>query len=156
MVQLKEGETTNLSQEEIETEVDKILESVDFDKNGFIEYSEFVTVAMDKKVLLSKGRLQAAFQMFDIDGSGTIAADELRRVTYITYTHAHTHTFTHTLSLLHSLTHLYTPAQSYTFLQILVDVDDAQWAQIIGEVDQNGDGEVDFDEFVDMMQKLVV
>lgn len=35
-----------------------------------------------------------------------------------------------------------------------MDVDDAQWAQIIGEVDSNGDGEVDFDEFVAMMQKL--
>eukprot|EP01057_Protomagalhaensia_wolfi_P006039 Protomagalhaensia_wolfi_Nauph_80__6038@NODE_835_length_1961_cov_19_201873_g628_i0_p2_GENE_NODE_835_length_1961_cov_19_201873_g628_i0NODE_835_length_1961_cov_19_201873_g628_i0_p2_ORF_typecomplete_len220_score55_01EFhand_7/PF13499_6/3_8e03EFhand_7/PF13499_6/1_4e12EFhand_7/PF13499_6/2_6e16EFhand_1/PF00036_32/0_00045EFhand_1/PF00036_32/4_8e05EFhand_1/PF00036_32/6_8e06EFhand_1/PF00036_32/2_5e08EFhand_8/PF13833_6/0_00093EFhand_8/PF13833_6/0_0011EFhand_8/PF13833_6/0_00098EFhand_8/PF13833_6/2_9e09EFhand len=116
LMKLKKEEVDALTQDDIAREVDKILESVDFDKNGYIEYSEFVTVAMDKKVLLSKGRLQAAFNLFDIDGSGKIAADELRR--------------------------------------ILHDVDDAQWAQIIGEVDQNGDGEVDFDEFVAMMQKL--
>ncbi|EZG46771.1 calcium/calmodulin-dependent protein kinase [Gregarina niphandrodes] len=120
LMKLKKGsdeELENLSDEQIEEEVDNILASVDFDKNGYIEYSEFVTVAMDKKVLLSKGRLRAAFNLFDVDGSGTIAADELKR--------------------------------------ILVDVDDQQWAQIIGEVDTNGDGEVDFDEFVAMMQKLV-
>lgn len=108
----------DVTDEEIEQDVDNILATVDFDKNGYIEYSEFVTVAMDKKVLLSKGRLRAAFNLFDIDGSGTIAADELKR--------------------------------------ILVDVDDDQWAQIIGEVDTNGDGEVDFDEFVAMMHKLIV
>eukprot|EP01054_Gregarina_sp_Poly1_P004951 Gregarina_sp_Poly_1__4950@NODE_2622_length_1908_cov_606_836502_g156_i1_p1_GENE_NODE_2622_length_1908_cov_606_836502_g156_i1NODE_2622_length_1908_cov_606_836502_g156_i1_p1_ORF_typecomplete_len602_score110_63Pkinase/PF00069_25/3_8e83Pkinase_Tyr/PF07714_17/2e52EFhand_7/PF13499_6/1_2e12EFhand_7/PF13499_6/9e16EFhand_1/PF00036_32/0_0016EFhand_1/PF00036_32/0_00017EFhand_1/PF00036_32/9_7e06EFhand_1/PF00036_32/9_2e08EFhand_6/PF13405_6/0_00035EFhand_6/PF13405_6/4_2EFhand_6/PF13405_6/1_7e08EFhand_6/PF13405 len=118
LMKLKKEEADALTPEDIAREVDKILESVDFDKNGYIEYSEFVTVAMDKKVLLSKGRLQAAFNLFDVDGSGKIAADELRR--------------------------------------ILNDVDDAQWAQIIGEVDQNGDGEVDFDEFVAMMQKLSV
>eukprot|EP01053_Blabericola_migrator_P011547 Blabericola_migrator_1__11546@NODE_68_length_15625_cov_137_110426_g61_i0_p4_GENE_NODE_68_length_15625_cov_137_110426_g61_i0NODE_68_length_15625_cov_137_110426_g61_i0_p4_ORF_typecomplete_len563_score127_98Pkinase/PF00069_25/5_1e83Pkinase_Tyr/PF07714_17/8_7e53EFhand_7/PF13499_6/7_6e03EFhand_7/PF13499_6/3_8e12EFhand_7/PF13499_6/7_1e16EFhand_1/PF00036_32/0_0015EFhand_1/PF00036_32/0_00016EFhand_1/PF00036_32/1_1e05EFhand_1/PF00036_32/8_5e08EFhand_6/PF13405_6/0_00032EFhand_6/PF13405_6/3_9EFhand_6/PF134 len=118
LMKLKKEEADSLTQDDIAREVDKILESVDFDKNGYIEYSEFVTVAMDKKVLLSKGRLQAAFNLFDVDGSGKIAADELRR--------------------------------------ILHDVDDAQWAQIIGEVDQNGDGEVDFDEFVAMMQKLGV
>eukprot|EP00914_Ancora_sagittata_P011954 GHVO01023177.1.p1 GENE.GHVO01023177.1~~GHVO01023177.1.p1 ORF type:complete len:548 (-),score=88.06 GHVO01023177.1:70-1713(-) len=101
----------------IESEVDKILESVDFDKNGTIEYSEFVTVAMDKRLLLSRERLQAAFNMFDQDGSGTIAAEELRR--------------------------------------ILRDVDDDSWAAILAEVDHNNDGEVDFDEFVDMMQKLL-
>eukprot|EP01055_Gregarina_sp_Pseudo9_P005901 Gregarina_sp_Pseudo_9__5900@NODE_932_length_2053_cov_149_630089_g874_i0_p1_GENE_NODE_932_length_2053_cov_149_630089_g874_i0NODE_932_length_2053_cov_149_630089_g874_i0_p1_ORF_typecomplete_len561_score109_39Pkinase/PF00069_25/1_6e83Pkinase_Tyr/PF07714_17/9_3e53EFhand_7/PF13499_6/7_5e13EFhand_7/PF13499_6/7_1e16EFhand_1/PF00036_32/0_0013EFhand_1/PF00036_32/0_00019EFhand_1/PF00036_32/1_1e05EFhand_1/PF00036_32/8_4e08EFhand_6/PF13405_6/0_00083EFhand_6/PF13405_6/4_8EFhand_6/PF13405_6/2_3e08EFhand_6/PF13 len=118
LMKLKKEEVDATTPEDIAREVDKILECVDFDKNGYIEYSEFVTVAMDKKVLLSKGRLQAAFNLFDVDGSGKIAADELRR--------------------------------------ILHDVDDAQWAQIIGEVDQNGDGEVDFDEFVAMMQKLSV
>lgn len=87
-----EGFTGEVTVEEIEIEVDKILGSVDFDRNGYIEYSgmiqsgdswrvpEFVTVAMDKKVLLSKGRLEAAFNLFDVDGSGKIAADELKRV----------------------------------------------------------------------------
>lgn len=42
--------------------------------------SEFVTVAMDKKILLSRDRLKGAFSLFDQDGSGKIAADELRRV----------------------------------------------------------------------------
>lgn len=107
-----------LTPEEVEKEIDKILECVDFDKNGYVEYSEFVTVAMDRKTLLSKDRLRAAFSLFDQDASGTIAADEVRRV--------------------------------------LVEVDDAQWDVIIKEVDKNNDGEVDFDEFVAMMQQLCI
>eukprot|EP01069_Polyplicarium_translucidae_P011040 Polyplicarium_translucidae@DN3451_c0_g1_i1.p1 len=110
-------ERTPLSPTQVEAEVDKILESADFDKNGTIEYSEFVTVAMDTRTLLSRERLQAAFNMFDLDGSGKIAAEELRR--------------------------------------ILRDVDDEHWAAILKEVDQNDDGEVDFEEFVAMMHKLL-
>lgn len=110
------GETEVLTRAQVEEEVDKILRFTDFDRNGLIDYSEFVTVAMDREVLLSRDRLKAAFNLFDVDGSGKIAAQELRR--------------------------------------ILVDVDDEQWESIIHEVDSNNDGEVDFEEFVSMMQKI--
>eukprot|EP00922_Rhytidocystis_sp_ex-Travisia-forbesii_P018963 GHVS01028161.1.p1 GENE.GHVS01028161.1~~GHVS01028161.1.p1 ORF type:complete len:704 (+),score=129.27 GHVS01028161.1:94-2205(+) len=60
-----------------EEEVDRILDLVDFDKNGFIEYSEFVTVCMDRYTLMSKERLVAAFKLFDSDGSGKISNKEL-------------------------------------------------------------------------------
>lgn len=116
MMKIKGEDVSSMTKAQVEEQVDRILASVDFDRNGFIEYSEFVTVAMDRRALLSRERLQAAFSMFDEDGSGKIAAAELRN--------------------------------------ILHDVDDAQWKQIITEVDQNGDGEVDFEEFVEMMQKL--
>jgi hypothetical protein len=33
-------------------------------------------------------------------------------------------------------------------------VDDSEWQLILGEVDKNGDGEISFEEFVDMMFKL--
>jgi Ca2+-binding EF-hand superfamily protein len=34
-------------------------------------------------------------------------------------------------------------------------IDDHVWDQAVKEVDENGDGEVDFDEFKEMMQKLL-
>merc|ERR1712176_73417 len=37
---------------QVEAEVDVILETADFNKSGYIEYSEFVTVSMDKQHLL--------------------------------------------------------------------------------------------------------
>lgn len=48
-----------------EEEVMKIMEHVDMDNNGFIDYSEFVIATIDKSKLLSKERLIAAFKMFD-------------------------------------------------------------------------------------------
>lgn len=43
---------------------------------------EFVTVCMDKQLLLSRERLQQAFQQFDSDGSGKITKEELAKVIY--------------------------------------------------------------------------
>jgi calcium-dependent protein kinase len=64
--------------EDIDAEVDKIMRQVDTDKSGEIDYSEFVAASMNRTKLLSKERLEAAFKAFDIDGSGTISADELK------------------------------------------------------------------------------
>lgn len=44
------------------------------------EFAEFVTVAMDRKTLLSRERLERAFGMFDSDNSGKISASELATV----------------------------------------------------------------------------
>jgi len=60
--------------------VDSVIESVDFDGNGFIEYSEFVTVALEKEKLITEMSLQAAFNWIDKDGSGTISEDELKKM----------------------------------------------------------------------------
>lgn len=112
------GDTSEIDDAQREAEVDQILQSVDFDKNGYIEYSEFVTVCMDKQLLLSRERLQQAFRQFDSDGSGKITSDELAKLFGSTA------------------------------------VDDATWHDVLKETDKNNDGEVDFDEFVEMMQKI--
>lgn len=112
------GESGEVDAATIESEVDQILATVDFDKNGYIEYSEFVTVCMDKQLLLSRERLLQAFQQFDSDGSGKITNDELAKLFGITA------------------------------------IDDKAWHEVLAETDKNNDGEVDFDEFVEMMQKI--
>merc|ERR1719272_2422239 len=57
-----------------------MFNSVDADRSGFIDYTEFVVAAMNGDELNSNEFLQAAFKMFDKDGSGTIAADEIKTV----------------------------------------------------------------------------
>lgn len=102
-------------------DVEKMFNAVDTDRSGYIDYSEFVVAAMNERQLTSNDKLQAAFKMFDKDGSGIISADEIRDVL----------TFGGTSSLSASA----------------VD-------QIIKQVDENGDGEISFEEFVTMMKKL--
>eukprot|EP00360_Condylostoma_magnum_P002205 CAMPEP_0168313468 /NCGR_PEP_ID=MMETSP0210-20121227/2132_1 /TAXON_ID=40633 /ORGANISM="Condylostoma magnum, Strain COL2" /LENGTH=62 /DNA_ID=CAMNT_0008270377 /DNA_START=417 /DNA_END=605 /DNA_ORIENTATION=+ len=56
------------------------MEQVDADNNGVIDYSEFLMAATRKDVLLASENLESAFKVFDIDGNGTITADELRGI----------------------------------------------------------------------------
>ena len=42
-----------------------MFDSVDIDKSGYIDYSEFVIAAMNEKQLLTNEKLQSAFKMFD-------------------------------------------------------------------------------------------
>eukprot|EP00923_Selenidium_pygospionis_P035508 GHVN01061944.1.p1 GENE.GHVN01061944.1~~GHVN01061944.1.p1 ORF type:complete len:505 (+),score=94.94 GHVN01061944.1:247-1761(+) len=78
LMKLKGVDCSKLDEQAVQNEVDSVLASIDFDKNGYLEYSEFVTVAMDRRQLLSKDRLKRAFDMFDTDGSGQISAKELQ------------------------------------------------------------------------------
>ena len=59
-------------------DVEQMFDSVDIDKSGFIDYSEFVIASINEKQLLTNEKLQAAFKMFDKDGSGSISADEIK------------------------------------------------------------------------------
>ena len=65
---------------DIDAEVDRILKEVDLNGSGVIEYSEFVSATLSKIQLLSKERLETAFKAFDLDGSGSISASELKEV----------------------------------------------------------------------------
>jgi len=57
-----------------------MFKSVDTDNSGFIDYSEFVVAAMNESQLTTNEKLQAAFKMFDKDGSGIISPDEIKEV----------------------------------------------------------------------------
>jgi calcium-dependent protein kinase len=63
-----------------EEDVHNIMVRVDTDNSGFIDYSEFLAAAMDKKKLLSEEKLKATFNAFDRDNNGKITAQELKYV----------------------------------------------------------------------------
>lgn len=60
--------------------ITEILQKVDIDESGFIDYSEFLVAAMDKEKLLSAERLNAAFALLDKDGNGKISRSELKAI----------------------------------------------------------------------------
>lgn len=100
-------------------EIKLILKRVDTDGSGYIDYSEFIAAAMDKKKLLSEEKLEAAFKAFDTDHNGKITAQELK-----------------------------------SFLESNIKIDISAYKKLIEQVDKNGDGVIDFDEFKDMMKIL--
>jgi calcium-dependent protein kinase len=61
-------------------EAEKIFNKVDADKSGQIDYSEWVVATIDKKKLLTRDKLKAAFSLFDKDDSGTISTKELKEL----------------------------------------------------------------------------
>jgi len=78
--EILEGYRQLMSDEEAQEEVNKIMEMVDLDKSGSIDYTEFVAATLDRKKLINKERLEQAFNMFDKDGNGTIDASELKEI----------------------------------------------------------------------------
>ncbi|CDW88681.1 protein kinase domain containing protein [Stylonychia lemnae] len=59
-------------------EVESILAQVDINKNGTIDYSEFLSATMQSTELLTNDKLQAAFNLFDIDQNGRITIEEIK------------------------------------------------------------------------------
>ena len=59
-------------------EVEKIMNEVDIDKSGYIDYTEFLIASMKKDKLLSRRNLENSFRIFDRDNSGTITISELQ------------------------------------------------------------------------------
>ena len=78
--EVKEGYLEHYGRIISDEEVEKMFAAVDTDGSGFIDYSEFVVAAMNEQQLTTNDKLQAAFKMFDKDGSGIITADEIKEV----------------------------------------------------------------------------
>ena len=70
----------SMDEEEAREIVDRVMNEVDSDRNGFIEYSEFLKANLDMKKIMSGQNLEAAFRMFDSDGNGKISPDEMKRI----------------------------------------------------------------------------
>ena len=105
-------------------EVEKLFYKVDMDGSGYIDYSEWVVATIDKQKLLTKEKLQSAFNLFDKNGGGTINANEVKEV-----------------------------------LCSGQDYEENMWEKIQQEikyVDEDGSGELEFDEFCLMMQKMIL
>ena len=74
------GYKTIMPFDDAEKEVERIMNEVDIDKSGTIDYNEFVLATINKQKLLNKEKLEATFKMFDKDGSGSISSDEIKSV----------------------------------------------------------------------------
>jgi calcium-dependent protein kinase len=103
--------------------LEEILRSVDVNGSGTLDYTEFVAAMMDEQLLNKRSLCRAAFRAFDLDGDGLITGSELGQV-------------------LHSSSFGSSPCAAIS--QDRID-------NIIREVDGNGDGGIDFQEFCDML-----
>jgi calcium-dependent protein kinase len=54
------------------SELEEIINMVDFDKNGFIEYEEFIRVCIPEDRLFTDTNLKHAFDLFDTEKKGAI------------------------------------------------------------------------------------
>ena len=96
----------------------EIFEEIDFNNDGSINFSEFLTVNMKKEKITNEDMLIKAFKMFDLDGNGYITIEELKET-------------------------------------IPIEIQNtSQWLEIVGEVDQDGDCQISFEEFKLMMEKV--
>ena len=70
----KQHENTNLA------ELKKVMDYIDTDKNGKINYSEFLACCLESSLLQTEMYLEFIFKELDQDKSGKISADEIRRI----------------------------------------------------------------------------
>ena len=98
---------------------EKIFKEIDFNHDGCINFSEFLTANFKKDKLLSDKTLQKAFNLLDLDGNGFITLDELKESMSVEFTSK------------------------------------IEWRELIEEVDKDGDNQISFEEFKEMMQKLL-
>lgn len=62
---------------EIDLDIVEIMERCDTDGNGYLDYTEFLTAAVNWQKLLSNDRLATAFKVYDKNGDGKISLNEL-------------------------------------------------------------------------------
>jgi calcium-dependent protein kinase len=104
---------------EIPADLQQIMEEVDSDGSGVIDYTEFLAATLDKKVYMAEDVCWQAFRLFDRNGDGKISKQEIQLV-------------------------LNDDEVKSTAAKDL--------AEIMKEIDTNGDGEIDFEEFMGMMR----
>ena len=63
-----------------EVDIKNILMSVDMDKNGAINYSEFIAATMNDLITKNVKNIESAFKFFDKDGNGYIDKDDLKQL----------------------------------------------------------------------------
>lgn len=69
-----------MEEEEAKATVEKIMNDVDKNNSGDIDYTEFIAACINYNDYNSKSNLEAAFSMFDKDRSGFITVDEIKSV----------------------------------------------------------------------------
>ena len=57
-----------------------MIQSIDLDGNGVIDYKEFLVCSMNKEKILRNDNLKVCFNEFDTDHSGKISIDEISQL----------------------------------------------------------------------------
>lgn len=104
---------------ELPPDLQQIMDDVDADGSGVIDYTEFLAATLEKKVYHQEGICWAAFRVFDRNGDGKISKEEVAHILGDG------------------------DVQSVACRDL---------AELMADVDVNGDGEIDFQEFMDMMR----
>lgn len=117
---LKEAGFTN-----IPDELQKVMDSVDADGSGKIDYTEFIAASMSQREYLQEEVCWKAFRVFDKDGNGVITPEELRDVL----------------------------GSESKEMEASFSRNTDEIMQIINDCDTDGDGCINFEEFLVMMKK---
>ena len=63
-----------------EIDYEALIDALDSNKDGTIDYDEFIRAAYNPKELINQENLKVAFDSIDYDGDGSIDIKELRKV----------------------------------------------------------------------------
>jgi len=77
--EMKEG-LNKCGLKEIPPDLQQIMEDVDSDGSGVIDYTEFLAASLDKKVYMKEDVCWQAFRIFDQNGDGKISKEELKQM----------------------------------------------------------------------------
>ena len=78
MEELKTGMVKSIGLSAASTDWKELFEFMDTNGDGKIDYAEFTTAAIDRRIILNKKNLEASFAIIDQDGNGEISIQELR------------------------------------------------------------------------------
>ena len=107
--------------------VEHYFSNLDANGDSSVDYTEFMAFAAQEEILFEKQKLKAAFDAFDWSNTGAITADDLKQ-------------FSASAG----------GATAFSGEKIL---NHRTIQAMIQEVDKNGDGQINFDEFCDMIAK---
>jgi len=91
--------------------IESVVDQMDTDGSGEIEYNEFLTGCLDRNIAQNKALLWQLFNAIDLNGDGKISRSELAKV-------------------------------------VQEGENSPDVIEILQQMDTNGDGEIDFDEFM--------
>jgi calcium-dependent protein kinase len=119
--ELKEG-LSQAGVTELPHDLKQIMEGIDADGSGVIDYTEFLAATIEKRQYIQEDVCWTAFRVFDMNGDGKITPNELRMVL------------------------------NNGNMESVMDINAT--ADLLKEVDKNGDGAIDFKEFMGMMRGM--
>ncbi|PHJ21601.1 calcium-dependent protein [Cystoisospora suis] len=136
---------------ELPPDLDALMHEVDSDGSGVIDYTEFIAASLDKRQYIQEDVCWAAFRVFDIDNNGRISADELAQVLLsadVQNIFGREAAGAQNGGDSKAIAAEEKKAAKEQYKQNMVEM-----KGLIKEVDRNGDGEIDFDEFMEMMRR---